>query len=232
MQFSSVPSCCTGVLMNALGSLEYTAGNDLLSVLKTTIPDLLKSRKVYDDNLLDYSLIHAITTDSQSRNKPNLINNLRKLSFKEVYTSSKHDGARHKETGPLTMWCTTPPEFMEARLAYIKEIEESMKPKPVVLSEEEKARRLTFPEVRFYKIMGYNDTLKKIKNNIFQDRSVRSEDIVPASMVARGEICEAILNLTGGLPLDTTPEWRNYVNGNMTFGQLKAICNRYRNGEI
>jgi hypothetical protein len=117
---NSVPSVCTASMITGWGLQDLAHTDDKIKsrARLRTVTELISAGFKED-----FALIFAITTEQQILTCASG-EFLPKLGFQPSFTGEKQGSVqRHKETGQLTMWCTTPENYKTALTAYKKELE-------------------------------------------------------------------------------------------------------------
>lgn len=119
MELNAVPTTCTAKQITGWSISGLTNADPLAYA---------RSAKKYVQELInkgfmeDFALIFAITTDQQVKSY-GLEPFLKKIGFESSFTGEKEEAAqRHKETGTLHMWCTTPKKYKESLQTYLQEL--------------------------------------------------------------------------------------------------------------
>jgi hypothetical protein len=225
MDLNDVPSCCTATFitdfynflhLDEKRQLRYLMNDeDLLTLCEQPDEDGDES----DD--LGQCLLFTIITDEQE----DKIKSLKALGFEEALTAPK-DGeyCRHKDSGALHLWWSQPWIVDEKRRALIKKLGGGLK-----IEAEERARRLTFPELRLVDIQKTEVWKEYLASQRFPIEGLRRANDVPMNMAFRTKIRDQVMEMTGGYDYLADEE---FMRGDKTFGSLKDRAIMYREGKI
>jgi len=161
---NSVPSVCTASMLVgwSITNIAHEDEKTRLRVRQRTVKELMDAG--YKE---DFAMIFAITTEKQITDF-GCADLLPKLGFQPSFTGEKEGAVqRHKETGQLTMWCTTPENYKNSLTAYKKEIDARL----AVIDPPKKAdpARQKFPDIRLRDLITNNIVFK----NAHADNSMK-----------------------------------------------------------
>lgn len=125
VQHNGVPTTCTASLLTSWhipGLLSNDPKTQVNTRLKT-VNDL-----IHLGYKKDFAILHIFVTDTQMKAN-GLDEFFPKIGFELVFKGTKFDDEktnvhRHKETGDLYLWATTPKAYEEALKSYKKELED------------------------------------------------------------------------------------------------------------
>jgi hypothetical protein len=222
-QFSEVENCCTARILEYLPKWEGRNDLQRLGILRE-IRNSVEDCSEYGHT---YAVFICIVTDNQYNKdgaKELLIDILK---FEEVYVGEKEErGQRHKETGELHIFCTSPPKFVVNLSEKIKEYEDLTDPKKkavkstVVKDKDELLRRVGFPE---FKLTRFDPRKKWL-----------STEVIPVSAFTRGGFNDLVRDYTGGYePMKDEYFAAAYQIGERkTLSEVKRRALSWRNGEF
>ena len=223
--YNNIRGVCTAMHLDGLASLDNYSTNNLLIWLESTIPlglERISGLKSYQHWFNGYALLFAISTRTQRCEKT-----MEKLGFTKAFVAPKdNDDSRETDSGALTLWCTQPWVFEEARLKFIQELKEGDKP-----TAEEITRRKSFDE---FMISHYqnSEVMKPILESENKKKLYR-KDPVPLGVGIRNRVFEIITTLTGGYEPGKDPVLIPLIrNKTLTWGHIKDQAIQWRNGEF
>lgn len=213
MQVFNTTGVCTAYQIHNFGNFMIMTPENKLKFLKSD-PSLLQLCRA-----MDFDLIWSINTADQMND-----NAFRELGFTESFAAPKsHEKCRHKESGTLKMWCIQPWVLEENRLKKINELEGNA----ATIPEEEKRRRLSFPEFALYKARKEQTYIDR-----FPDApAIKMEDRFPTGLVDRRNFFSMVSSMTGGYDIAHDPVIISNISS-LTWGNVKQRAIMYRNSEI
>lgn len=213
MQYNSVPTTCTALQLTGW-SITITHADPLQEA---------RLQKSQVDNLIregfktDFALIFAIITKKQMTSYK-LEPFLKRIGFEHTASGEK-DGPdnRHKETGKLFMWTTTPQKMKEGLESFQKELNETIKKldRPKIPC----PQRLKTPDLRLVDLR--RATL--VQNNASVDNRLSDIAIVSVEVIHQ--------HIKFGFGIDLQEKF-GVTWSNRTVRQLKEAQQAWKNEKI